>query len=270
MYNWAFGLNLWEKTKALSESEDSNYGPHSLAASFKGCIFKNTKSFQELFEINQTNEPNKLIPNDFEISWMSFTDAWAAYFAILVIQHFNISNWKWWHTKSYKSLNLHFFSSFSLLSTLKLYSLWYRGPFSFLSKTPFSIGLIYLKIPSLLLNSDFSFSNFGGIFFLLLKNCLWIFLFSTNSRKKWSSSCDANLETTMFGIPNMRVWSSIHLEPEFPDFTGASAPWIPMSCYGSAGPPPPPQTNYYYLNVSTSMIFSKNASKSEWSHENAL
>ena len=58
LYNGAFGLNLWEKTKVLSASDDSNYGPLFLAAWFKGCNSENTGSFHELFEINQTYEPN--------------------------------------------------------------------------------------------------------------------------------------------------------------------------------------------------------------------
>jgi len=53
-----FGLNLWEKTKVLSALDDSNYGPLFLAAWFKGCNSENTGSFHELFEINQTYEPN--------------------------------------------------------------------------------------------------------------------------------------------------------------------------------------------------------------------
>ena len=106
------------------------------------------------------------------------------------------------------------------------------GPFSFLSKTPFCIGLIYLKVPSLLLNSEISFSNSGVLFFLSLRK----FVFSYFCFRRVLEQNGQVHVTPMWTIQCLefqtraRVWNSIHLEPECPDFTGASAP-----CHGRRG-----------------------------------
>ena len=85
------------------------------------------------------------------------------------------------------------------------------GPFSFLSnsKTPFCIGLIYLKVPSLLLNSEISFSISGVLFFLLLRKFVFSFfcfrrVLEQNGQvhvtPMWTIQC-LEFQTFMFGIP---------------------------------------------------------------------
>ena len=120
--------------------------------------------------------------------------------------------------KSLISFSFRCANSFSLLSTLSLYSSCYRGPFSFLSKTPFAISLIYLKISSLLLDFQYScvfyillrtLSRQNLVFFRLhdkINNLVWTFMLS--------NSC-LEFETCVFGIPNigLSTWTSRGLDP---------------------------------------------------------